>query len=286
MDLDKMRMIKEQRGYSIRQIAEYSGVPEGTVRKIFSGETSHPRVATMAAIDRVFEEDESLYQGKNYVYDMNAIAPEHLQYLDEAASAPVRVEETVFAYGKKDLFTIDDYYKLPHDCRCELIDGVFYDMGAPSVIHQDIVVEMVTQINVFLKATKRKCRVYASPIDVRILKDDHNMLQPDVIVVCNDKNKKIRNIEGAPEFCLEVVSKWSSSRDYIRKCNKYLQGGVKEYWIIDPFKKILMVYDFTKETSPEIIPLEGEYDMLIFGGDLTIDLDAVAELIREEEDEE
>ena len=32
--------------------------------------------------------------------------------------------------------TLEDYYQLPDERRAELIDGVIYDMSAPTIIHQ------------------------------------------------------------------------------------------------------------------------------------------------------
>ena len=46
MTIKEMKQIKKQKGYSYAQISELSGVPIGTVQKIFSGETAAPRYAT------------------------------------------------------------------------------------------------------------------------------------------------------------------------------------------------------------------------------------------------
>ena len=43
MKIEKMREKKREYGYTYAQIADLSGVPLGTVQKIFSGETQSPR---------------------------------------------------------------------------------------------------------------------------------------------------------------------------------------------------------------------------------------------------
>ncbi|MBQ9707944.1 MAG: Uma2 family endonuclease [Firmicutes bacterium] len=282
MEIDEMIRIKQQRGYSIRQIAEYSGVPEGTVRKIFSGQTENPRVATIIAIQKVLEGDESVYQGKNYLYDKNA---SEYEFFNESSGKgrSNMVAETAFSYGQKRSMTVSDVEKLPEECRCELIDGVIYDMGTASIEHQDIVFEVATQINSMID--KRKYKVIVNP-GVRILKDDYNLLVPDVAIVCRNKVKIGRYIEGTPAFCMEVVSQWSRQRDYVTKLSKYSEAGVDEYWIVDPFKKMITIYTESENYTPEIIPIKGERALTLSGDpageskeSLKLDLDEIAAII-------
>ena len=54
-------------------------------------------------------------------------------------------------------YTIEDYFSLPEEKRAELIDGVFYDMASPSVIHQLIAGQIFVQLNVFLRKKKASC---------------------------------------------------------------------------------------------------------------------------------
>ena len=83
-----------------------------------------------------------------------------------------------------------------------------------------------------------------SPVDVQLDCDDKTMVEPDVIIVC-DRSKIIRKcVYGAPDFVMEVLSKSSKKKDMFIKLNKYLNAGVREYWIVDPDKKVVMIYDF------------------------------------------
>ena len=54
MTIQEMKEKKREYGLTNAQIAELSGLPEGTVRKVFSGETTSPRAATIEALLRVF----------------------------------------------------------------------------------------------------------------------------------------------------------------------------------------------------------------------------------------
>ena len=56
MTINEMKEKKKEKGYSYAKIAELSGVPLGTVQKIFSGETESPRYDTLTALEQVFNE--------------------------------------------------------------------------------------------------------------------------------------------------------------------------------------------------------------------------------------
>ena len=56
MKIGKMREKKREYGYTYAQIADLSGVPLGTVQKIFSSETQSPRYDTVMALEQVFKE--------------------------------------------------------------------------------------------------------------------------------------------------------------------------------------------------------------------------------------
>ena len=88
---------------------------------------------------------------------------------------------------------------------------------------------------------KGACLPMISPIDVQLDCDDKTMVEPDVVIVC-DRDKIInRCIYGVPDFIIEVLSKSTKKKDSVIKLNKYLNAGVREYWMIDPMKKKVIV---------------------------------------------
>ena len=56
MTIQEMRDKKKEKGYTYAQMAELSGVPLGTIQKIFSGETESPRYDTLLALEQIFTE--------------------------------------------------------------------------------------------------------------------------------------------------------------------------------------------------------------------------------------
>ena len=113
MTIQEMKRRKRELGYSNAKVAELSGVPLGTVQKIFSGETSYPRYATLQALEQVLGEPSST-TGKCFVNETTA------PYLTK----------------KQGDYTLKDYYAFPEDYRIELIDGVIYNMTSPASAHQ------------------------------------------------------------------------------------------------------------------------------------------------------
>ena len=111
--------------------------------------------------------------------------------------------------------------------------------------------------------------------------DNKTMVQPDVLVIC-DKSKIMRwGIMGAPDFVLEVLSKSTKRKDSLTKTSKYAAAGVREYWIIDPDSKKLLIYDLENDAWPSVYGLQGKMPVGIFRGRLKIDLDMVAEAIQD-----
>ena len=52
MTVEEMKRQKRMLGYTYDKIAELSGVPLGTVQKIFSGVTESPRYDTLQALEK------------------------------------------------------------------------------------------------------------------------------------------------------------------------------------------------------------------------------------------
>lgn len=267
MTSEEMVRRKKEMGYTNAQLSNLSGVPLGTLNKILSGATKNPGHEAVKAIEQVLCDTTYQY---GYISAAQAI-------LRESAAYDVKKEK-----GPGD-YTIDDYYALPDDQRVELIDGVFYDMAAPSATHQLIAGSVHGQILNYIRKKKGKCRPFISPIDVRLCEDNKTMVQPDVIIVCNPKQLTEKRIEGGPDFVLEVVSPSSITRDYIRKNSKYLEAGVREYWIVDPIKERILVFDFAGGDCPAIYPLGGKIPVAIYDGELEIDMDEYKEMLWDEE---
>lgn len=140
-------------------------------------------------------------------------------------------------------YTYADYLTWDDDNRYELIDGEVYMMApAPARIHQEVSVSLSGQLYNYLKG--KKCKVYAAPFDVRLNADseDNIVVQPDISVICDPNKLDDQGCKGAPDMIVEILSPSTAGRDQVLKFNKYLEAGVREYWMIYPESRTVQVY--------------------------------------------
>lgn len=137
-------------------------------------------------------------------------------------------------------YTIEEFYAVTGDQRAELIDGEIHYLASPVEIHQIIVGEIFTEINLYIRRNRGKCRAFVAPFDVQ-LSDD--IVEPDIFVLCDTSKRSEKRCIGAPDWVIEVTSS-NSENDYNKKLNLYKDNGVREYWIINPNNKSVAVYNW------------------------------------------
>jgi len=144
-------------------------------------------------------------------------------------------------------YTYADYLAWPAEESWEIIEGIAYNMSpAPSREHQRISLAFELEIGNFL--VNKSCELYHAPFDVRLpvntedKENIYNVVQPDIVVVC-DKNKlDDAGCIGAPEFIIEILSESTAGKDMKEKLFLYEEYGVNEYWIVDYWDKTVKVY--------------------------------------------
>jgi len=145
-------------------------------------------------------------------------------------------------------FTYADYkeWELADGERFEIIYGEAYVMAAPSLRHQAIQIALASQLYNFLEG--KPCKAYPSPVDVRLFyegdESDDTVVQPDIIVICDEEKRGPEGCRGAPDLVVEILSPSNTAIEMERKLKLYQQAGVPEYWVIDPENNGLTVYNF------------------------------------------
>lgn len=186
-------------------------------------------------------------------------------------------------FKEEDRFTYADYLTWDDDQRWELIDGEAFCMSPGSNrLYQKWLGELHRQIANYLE--ERPCEVYLAPFDVRLqdlpgASDEGTLtvVQPDLMVVCDRDKLDDRGIKGAPDLVLEIISPSTAKRDITVKHQLYLRHGVKEYWLLYPNDRTLLVYKLSEEGrySQPMVFGEGDVVPVPLLGDLFIDMGKV-----------
>ena len=153
------------------------------------------------------------------------------------------------ALAQEKFYTIDDIYALPNGERAELIDGQIYYMAPPTRKHQQIAGELFAIIREYIRKHNGSCEVDIAPFAVFLNEDNRNYVEPDISVICDPGKLTDKGCSGAPDWIIEIVSPGTRRMDYFTKLFKYRTAGVHEYWIVDPDKKRITVYDFEEEDT-------------------------------------
>ena len=151
----------------------------------------------------------------------------------ETKQKTLKVQEGAEAYVTEQRFTYEDYCTWPDDERWELINGIPFKLEAPSRTHQRILIELTVLFKNHLK--NALCELYIAPFDVRLNVGEgkDTVVQPDLLVVCDDNKLDERGVKGVPDLIIEISSPSTRKRDQTVKRDLYLQYGAREYWIVD-----------------------------------------------------
>lgn len=270
MTADEIKRRKIELGLTNEELSKRSGVPLGTVNKILSGETKAPRRSTLLALESVVAGTE------NYTY---TTAPDIGLFADSGTPYQAGTSPTKKRPGE---YTLEDYLALPEDQRVELIDGYFYDMASPHILHQTIAMRIGYQMLNRVEKTKGPCRPLSLPVDVQIDRDDKTVLCPDLIILC-DPMVLVKNgrVFGAPDFVIEILSPSTRKRDLTLKLAKYSMAGVRELWYVDPKNLRVLVYDLENEELPVTYTFEDKVPVLIWNSEFSVDFKDVYDYVKD-----
>ena len=271
MTLEEMKKKREERSYSYSMLSNFAGIPIPTIQKIFHGDTKSPRYDTLLALERAFNRADSIHDSVIH-YDEKRIRKTNAAITGDDAFHD--------RFVRQGLYTLEDYRTLPDQCEVELIDGFFYDMHSPRVLHQLIVGELFRQIANFTLTSEIQYTALMAPVDVQLGPNEPTMIHPDILIVCDPEKVQKQCIFGAPDFVLEVISPSTQRKDFIIKLHKYESAGVREYWILDPYQEKLLIYDFSRTDIPAIHDLDRPIPVNTTAGALSIDPKYIAKWLH------
>ncbi|MEP9409928.1 MAG: Uma2 family endonuclease [Candidatus Brocadia sp.] len=138
-------------------------------------------------------------------------------------------------------YTYADYCKISDEKRYELINGELLMTPSPITIHQRISRKLGFVLEKFITENNLG-ELFDAPYDVYF--DDENVVQPDLLFISKDRLHIIgeKNVQGAPDLVIEIISENSAYRDMVLKKKLYAKFGVKEYWIVIPEGEEIEIY--------------------------------------------
>lgn len=149
--------------------------------------------------------------------------------------------------------SIEDILSRPDGKRAELINDEIIDLATPTRTHQFISNFLSTEINVYIRQKKGNCEIYAAPFSVFLDEEKPVYVEPDISVICAKDKLDEHGCHGAPDWIIEIVSQSSRKQDYFKKLNAYDDAGVRDYWIVDPTKKVVVVYHLEDENMIPVL---------------------------------
>lgn len=161
--------------------------------------------------------------------------------------------------------TYAEYLLWPEDVRCELIDGIAYLISPrPGRLHQRLVLELGHQLRTALEG--KPCQPYIGPLDVRLPKGTEadeqvdTVVQPDVLIVCDETKLDEKGVRGAPDWIAEILSPSTAEHDQTIKLDAYERAGVPEVWFVHPTDQLVVIYrlENARYARPAILPLRGQ----------------------------
>jgi Uma2 family endonuclease len=157
-------------------------------------------------------------------------------------------------------YTADDYLQLPENAPYQLINGKLIYMAAPEDRHQEIAINLSTELQIFVKSHKLG-KVRFSPYDVHF--DKENIFQPDILFVSIARASIIqKKIDGAPDFIVEISSPGTEKINRNRKMKIYGKYDVIEYWIVSTEKEQIEVYH-NKNHKMQLVQTASRSDKII-----------------------
>lgn len=145
-------------------------------------------------------------------------------------------------------YTYADYLLFQFQERLEIIKGKIYAMSpAPNVAHQRAATELTGIFYNYFK--NNPCQVFTAPFDVRLTskkgtgdKEVTTVIQPDLCVFCDESKLDERGGIAAPDLVVEILSPGNTSKEMNLKYDLYESHGVREYWLVHPLDKNILIY--------------------------------------------
>lgn len=147
-------------------------------------------------------------------------------------------------------WTYEDYLRLPDDGnRYEVIRGSLYVTAAPTPLHQYVVSRLHLLMGGFI-AERELGVLLGAPLDVRLPRELGDPIQPDLVFLRAGNQpawEADRSFDGVPDLVVEVLSRSTAQRDRKIKQEAYREAGIREFWIVDPWMRTVLIHILSED---------------------------------------
>jgi len=175
-----------------------------------------------------------------------------------------------------ELLTVEEHPRMTYeeflawadeDTLAEWVDGEVITYSPASKRHQDVASFLYEVIRAYTRP-RHLGEVVQAPFQMKL--DASRGREPDVLFVSTEHLDRLRDtyLDGPADLVIEITSPESLARDRGEKFYEYAQGGVPEYWLIDPDTQWAEFYHLGEDQRyrPALVGAEGEYRSRVLSG--------------------
>ncbi|MGH7446123.1 MAG: Uma2 family endonuclease [Longimicrobiales bacterium] len=141
--------------------------------------------------------------------------------------------------------TTDEYFRTPETLLPqELVYGLVRSAAAPTPGHQWWVARLLIALTEHVER-HHVGKVWPSPVDVILDSEQHLVVQPDLIVVSNDRLHIVTDrIRGAPDLVVEILSPHPRIGQLHERLEWFARYGARECWLVHQAVREMEVIQF------------------------------------------
>jgi len=142
------------------------------------------------------------------------------------------------------------------DTWAEWVNGEVIELSPASDRHQDVSDFLVALLRHFVEAHQLGV-VRSAPFQMKTAPDLPGR-EPDLLFIAREHRDRLKEsgLEGPADLVVEVINPDSRARDRGEKFYEYEQGGVREYWLIDPLRQRAEFYRLDDKGLFDLLPVD------------------------------
>lgn len=146
-------------------------------------------------------------------------------------------------------YTLEEFWALPEredHARYNLIGGYLFMVPPPNPPHGNVDSRMNKSLMEFLLINKIEGDVHHPNEPIYIRAEGSTYLEPDMMYVSKELGQRMGAKRTSADIVFEYLSRSTSVYDRTTKADAYLDLGVRELWLIDPFTGTIEVRHTSK----------------------------------------